>query len=168
MAPVSATADGIEVRQATLVTGDGSYSLEADFGITLTRTLEEALNKGVPLYFLLEFEVVRHRWYWINESIADSRYQFHLSYNALTRQYRVGVGTLYEDFTTLPQALAFLSKVRVGDVVPGDALSKGTTYTAGIRLRLDGSQMPRSFQVSAIGSREWTVGSSWFRWTFTP
>jgi len=168
MAPPAAMADGIEVRQATLVAGDGGYSLEADFGITLTRTLGEALDKGVPLYFLLEFELVRHRWYWINEGITESRHQFRLSYNALTRQYRVGVGTTYEDFTTLSQALAFLGKVRVGDVVPGDALSKDSTYTAGIRLRLDGAQLPRAFQVSAVGSREWSVGSSWFRWTFTP
>lgn len=161
-------AEGVEVRQAALIGGEGSYTLEAEFRVRLTHTLEEALNKGVPLYFLLEFELVRQRWYWFNEQIANSQHQFRLSYNSLTRQYRVGVGTLYENFATLAEALAFLSRVRVGDMVPGDALSKGTSYTASVRLRLDGTQLPRSFQVSAVGSREWSVGSDWFRWTVTP
>lgn len=167
-APASAVAEGVEVRQAALIGGEGGYTLEAEFRVRLTHTLEEALNKGVPLYFLLEFELVRQRWYWFNEQIANSQHQFRLSYNSLTRQYRVGVGTLYENFATLAEALAFLSRVRVGDMVPGDALSKGTIYTASVRLRLDGTQLPRSFQVSAVGSREWSVGSDWFRWTVTP
>ncbi|HXV09992.1 MAG TPA: DUF4390 domain-containing protein [Burkholderiales bacterium] len=167
-AAVPAQADGIEVRKATLVSAENSYYLEAEFSIALTHTLEEALSKGVPLYFLLEFELIRPRWYWFNDELANGQYQFRLSFNSITRQYRVGVGTLYENFTTLGEALAFLSKVRVGDVVPHDALSKGTRYTAGVRMRLDGTQLPRSFQVSAVGSREWSVGSDWFRWGVTP
>lgn len=164
----SAEADGIEVRKATLAAAENGYYLEAEFNITLTHTLEEALSKGVPLYFLLEFEVMRQRWYWFDDTVANGQYQYRVSFNSLTRQYRVGVGTLYENFTTLREALAFLSKVRVGDVVPRDALSKGTSYTAGVRMRLDGTQLPRPFQVSAVGSREWSVGSEWFRWTVAP
>ena len=167
-AALPAEADGIEVRKASLAAAQNGYELEAEFNIALTPTLEEALSKGVPLYFLLEFELIRQRWYWFNEQIANGQYQFRLSFNSLTRQYRVGIGTLYENFTTLGEALAFLSRVRVGDIVPGDALSKGTNYTAGVRLRLDSTQLPRPFQVSAVGSREWSVGSDWFRWTVAP
>lgn len=167
-AVLPAQADGIEVRKAALVAAENSYYLEAEFSIALTHTLEEALSKGVPLYFLLEFELIRPRWYWLNEELANGQYQFRLSFNSITRQYRVGIGTLYENFTTLVEALAYLSKVRVGDVVPREALSRGARYTAGVRMRLDGTQLPRSFQVSAVGSREWSVGSDWFRWTVTP
>lgn len=167
-AALPAEADGIEVRKASLAAAQNGYELEAEFNIALTPTLEEALSKGVPLYFLLEFELIRQRWYWFNEQVANGQYQFRLSFNSLTRQYRVGIGTLYENFTTLGEALAFLSRVRVGDIVPGDALSKGTNYTAGVRLRLDSTQLPRPFQVSAVGSREWSVGSDWFRWTVAP
>jgi hypothetical protein len=168
LAAVPAEADGIEVRKATLAAAENGYYLEAEFDITLTHTLEEALSKGVPLYFLLEFELIRQRWYWFNEHVASGQYQFRVSFNSFTRRYRVGIGTLYENFTTLGEALAFLSRVRVGDVVPADALSKGTSYTAGVRLRLDSTQLPRSFQVSAVGSREWSVRSDWFRWTVVP
>lgn len=167
-APVAARADGIEVRKAALVASGERYFLEAEFAITLTRTLEEALNKGVPLYFLLEYELNRQRWYWFDDQIANGQQQYRLSFNALTRQYRVAVGTLYENFVTLSEALRFLSKVRVLEITETERLSKEASYTAGVRLRLDGTQLPRPFQVSAVGSREWSVGSDWFRWTVSP
>lgn len=163
-----ARADGIEVRKAALISAEDGYVLEAEFDVTLTHTLEEALNKGVPLYFSLEFELVRPRWYWLNEKLANTRQQYRLSYNALTRQYRVGVRTLYQNFASLPEALGFMSQVRVRDIAETDALSKGSSYTAALRLRLDSSQLPRPFQVSAVGSREWSISSDWHRWTVSP
>lgn len=163
-----ARADGIEVRKAALISAEDGYVLEAEFDVTLTHTLEEALNKGVPLYFSLEFELVRPRWYWLNEKLANTRQQYRLSYNALTRQYRVGVRTLYQNFPSLPEALGFMSQVRVRDIAETDALSKGSSYTAALRLRLDSSQLPRPFQVSAVGSREWSISSDWHRWTVSP
>jgi len=165
---VPARADGIEVRKAALIAAEDGYLLEADFEITLTHILEDALNKGVPLHFALEFELVRPRWYWLNEKLANARQQYRLSYNALTRHYRVGVGRLYQNFGTLSEALSFLSQVRLRDFAEPGALGKGASYTAALRLRLDTSQLPRPFQISAVGSREWTISSDWHRWTVSP
>jgi len=167
-AAVPARADGIEVRKAALIAADDTYVVEAEFDIALTHTLEDALNKGVPLYFTLEFELIRPRWYWLNEKLANSRQQYRLSYSALARQYRVGVGTLYQNFESLSEALAFLSQVRLRDIAEPGAISKGNTYTAALRMRLDISQLPRPFQISAVGSREWSVSSDWHRWTISP
>ena len=163
-----ARADGIEVQKAALIAAEDSYFLEAEFEIALTHTLDEALNKGVPLYFTLEFELIRPRWYWLNEKIVSKRQQYRLGYNAFTRQYRVGIGTLYQNFATQPEAIAFLSRVRLRDITEPGALAKGSSYTAALRLRLDSSQLPRPFQVSAVGSREWSVSSDWRRWTVSP
>ncbi len=96
---------GIEVRKAALATVDDGYVLEAEFDVALTPTLEEVLNRGVALYFQMEFELIRSRWYWFNETVANTQQQYRLSYNALTRQYRIGVGTLYQNFSTLGEAL---------------------------------------------------------------
>lgn len=167
-AALPARADGIEVKKAALMAADDGHFLEADFEITLTHTLEEALSKGVPLYFTLEFELMRPRWYWFNEKIANARQQYRLSYNALTRQYRVGVRTLYENFGSLAEALEFMSRLRLSEIFEPGALRKGSNYTAALRLRLDTSQLPRPFQISAVGSREWSVGSDWYRWTISP
>jgi len=163
-----ARAEGIEVKRAALVAAEDGYFLEAEFDIALTHILEDALNKGIPLYFSLEFVLTRPRWYWFNEKVFDTRQLYRVSYNALTRQYRVGVGKLYQNFASLPEALAFLSRVRLRDIAEPGALGKGASYVAEVRMRLDVSQLPRPFQVSAVGSREWSVSSDWHRWTVTP
>ena len=168
LATPAAQAEGIEVRHAALVTGEEGYFLEADFEIALNVTLEEALNKGVPLYFLLEFEVIRPRWYWLNEKVLNTQQQYRLSYNTLTRQYRLGVGSLYHNFGALPEALDFLSRVRRRQVLDPGILSKDNTYTAGVRMRLDVSQLPKPFQLNALASRDWNFGSEWHRWSVRP
>lgn len=163
-----AGADNIETRKATLEAADGGYVLDADFSVELTPPLEDALNKGVPLYFTFEFELIRPRWYWFNERIAGARQTYRLSYNALTRQYRVGLRTLHQNFSTRAEALEFMSRVRLRDVAEPGALASGYTYTAAVRLRLDTSQLPRPFQITAVGSRDWSIGSDWHRWTISP
>ena len=161
-------AEGIEVRNAALVAGEEGYFLEADFEIVLNSTLEDALNKGVPLYFLLEFEVIRPRWYWLNDKVLNTQQQYRLAFNALTRQYRLGVGSLFQNFGSMSEALDFLSRVRRRQVLEAGMLNKGTTYTAGVRMRLDVSQLPKPFQLNALASREWNFGSEWHRWSVTP
>jgi hypothetical protein len=159
---------GIEVRHASFTAVDDHYILDADIDIVLSPPLEDALNKGIPLYFVLDFELVRSRWYWFNDRAISREQQYRLSYSALTRQYRIGVGAFYQNFPTLKEALQVMSKVRRREELEPGALNKGTAYTAGLRLRLDTSQLPKPFNLNALGSREWSLGSEWFRWTVTP
>jgi hypothetical protein len=159
---------GIEVRNASFVTEEDHYLLDADIDVVLSAPLEDALNKGIPLYFTLEFELVRPRWYWFNDRALVREQQYRLSYSALTRQYRIGIGAFYQNFPTLKEALQVMSKVRRREEPEPGSLSKGTTYTAGLRLRLDTSQLPKPFNLNALGSREWSLGSDWYRWTVTP
>lgn len=163
-----AHAEGIDVRNAALVPGEEGYFLEADFEISLNSTLEDALNKGVPLYFLLEFEVIRPRWYWFNDKVLSAQQTYRLTYNSLTRQYRLGFGSLFQNFASLNEAVDFLSRVRRRQVLEPGMLDKGNTYTAGVRMRLDVSQLPKPFQLNALASRDWNIGSDWHRWSVTP
>lgn len=159
---------GIEVRRAAFIAADDHYVLDADIDIVLSAPLEDALNKGIPLYFLLDFELVRSRWYWFNDKVISREQPYRLSFSALTRQYRIGVGAFYQNFPTLAEALQVMSKVRRREDLDAGTLSKGTAYTAGLRLRLDTSQLPKPFNLNALGSREWSLGSEWYRWTVTP
>jgi hypothetical protein len=164
---LSARAD-IEVRKASLTVSEDAYVLEADFAIALTPPLEDVLNKGVALYFLVDFELIRPRWYWLNERVAETQYQYRLSYNALTRQYRVGSATLYQNFATLSEALAVMSRVRRRHEIEPGTLRKDTGYIAAVRMRLDTSQLPKPFHLTALGSRDWNIASDWYRWTVAP
>lgn len=126
------------------------------------------MSKGVALYFLLEFELIRPRWYWFNEKITESQHQYRLSYNALTRQYRIGTSSLYQNFSTLSEALEVMSRIRRQRELEPGTLRPDTTYIAAVRLRLDTSQLPKPFNLTALGSRDWNIASEWYRWTVIP
>jgi hypothetical protein len=168
MLALPARAEGILVRDAALVAAEEGYYLEADFEITLNATLEDALNKGVPLYFLLEFEVIRPRWYWLDDKVVSTQQQYRLAYNALTRQYRLGIGAFFQNFNDLNEALALLSRVRRRQVLELGMLSRGSVYAAAVRMRLDVSQLPKPFQLNALASRDWNLSSDWHRWSVKP
>jgi hypothetical protein len=168
LAAVSARADVIVVKSAELRAEEDGYYLNAEFEFSLNSTLDEALQKGVPLYFLLEFEISRPRWYWLDEKVVSATTQYRVSYNALTRQYRIASGLLGLTFESLDEVERFLSRVTAREVARRDQLAKGTRYEAALRLRLDVNQLPKPFQMSALASREWTLASDWYRWSFTP
>jgi hypothetical protein len=168
LVPAAARADTIIVKSAELRAEEDGYYLNAEFEFTINSTLDEALQKGVPLYFLLEFELSRPRWYWLDEKVVSSTTQYRVSYNALTRQYRVASGLLGLTFESLDELERFLSRVTSREVARRDQVTKGARYEASLRLRLDVNQLPKPFQVSALASREWTLQSEWHRWSFTP
>ncbi len=168
LAASSVQASGINVHSAQLVPGEDGYSMAADFGIDFNARLEEAINKGVVLYFAADFELTRPRWYWLDEQVIRRSKTFQLSYHALTRQYRLSTGALHQTYATLDEALRILSHLRNWQVVEKGEVRADQTYLAGLRIRLDLSQMPKTFQVSALANRDWNLSSPWVRWTFSP
>lgn len=163
-AAAAAAAEEIEVGAASLVgTGEGIV-LNADFALELTSRLEDALAQGVPLYFVVEFESYRPRWYWLDEKIGAATLTARLSFHALTRTYRLSTGTLHQSFATLDEALRALGTVREWLVLPSGVLQPDTTYDAYVRMRLDTAQLPKPFQVSALANREWSLASAWKKW----
>lgn len=168
LAPAPVFAEGIQVKAAAFEADGKSYLLQADLDIALTHTLEEALNKGVALYFVTEFELSRSRWYWFDRKLVQLKHQYKLSYNALTRQYRLSVGNLFQNFATLQEAMGLMSQLRDRVAVEKTALEKGETYVAALRMRLDVSQLPKPFQLNAVASKDWNLSSGWHRWEVTP
>jgi hypothetical protein len=164
-----ARADTIAARSAELRLEEDHYVLDADFDLILNATLEEAIIRGVPLYFVVEFELQRPRWFWIDDTVVSNTLSYRLSYNALTRQYRLSTGgAFYQNLPTLEEAQWLISRVRGRSVIDKSALFKGVTYEAAVRLRLDTTQLPKPFQISALTSRDWNLQSDWVRWSFTP
>lgn len=161
-----ARAENIEISRISLEGNDEGYALDADFEIELNPRLEDAINKGVAMYFEVEFELTRKRWYWFDERPVSRQLMLRLSYHALTRQYRISRGALHQSFSSLPDALRVLSRVRSWQVLERAEVDAGTEYQAALRMRLDVSQLPKPFQVNALTSREWNLASEWRRWPF--
>jgi hypothetical protein len=168
LAAAAAQAAGISVRSAQLVAGEDSYGVVADFGLEFNSRLEEAINKGVVLYFTTDFELTRGRWYWFDEHVVRRSRTVQLSYHALTRQYRLSTGALHQSYGSLSEALRVLSRVRNWPVFDKSEVHADQTYLAALRLRLDLSLMPKTFQISALANRDWNLTSGWLRWSFTP
>lgn len=158
--------DRISVADAALAPapeGDG-VALYAQFEFELPAALRDAVDRGIALYFVVDFELYRDRWYWFDKKLVDQALTYRLTYSPLTRQYRLARGTLAQPFDTLEAALATLKRVRGWKVIdkgiiPAD--DDPTAYRSRVRLRLDVSQLPKPFQISAITNSDWTLASDW-------
>jgi hypothetical protein len=168
LASLGGYAADITVRNPILSPGDDGYTLSADFNINLNARLDEAIARGVTLYFVVDFELSRSRWYWLDEQVVSRSQTFQLSYHALTRQYRLSSGALHQSFTSLDDAQRILSRLRHWQVLDKGAVKADQSYLAAVRMRLDLTQMPKTFQVNALANRDWNLSSDWARWQFTP
>lgn len=156
------------MRTATIAPDEDGWQVDAQFDIQFSPRLEEAVNRGVPLFFVVEFELARPRWYWFDEKPVEVTQTYKISYTPLLRQYRLSVGNVYQNFTRFEEVTRVLSRLHGWHVADRSAIKKDGTYQAGLRMRLDTGQLPKPFQLNAIASRDWTLDSDWHRWTITP
>jgi hypothetical protein len=164
----AAMAEGIAVTSAAIDQADDGWTLEAEFDVQFSQRLEEAVNRGVPLYFIVEFELAKPRWYWFDDKPVRLSQTYRISYTPLLRQYRLSVGSVYQNFTRFEEVTRVLSRLRGWHVADKGALRKDQVYQASLRMRLDTAQLPKPFQLNAISSRDWTLDSDWHRWTIAP
>ncbi|MGO4279089.1 protein of unknown function [Cupriavidus sp. OV038] len=162
-----AEAQLIENSEAKIEYQDGGFELATSFDFDLPPALEDALHKGIPLYFVVEFQLSRPRWYWFDEKPVNTNRSVRLSYQPLTRQYRVSTGGLQLPFNRLKGALQFIQQVRGWRVFERGDVRRGETYHAELRMRLDLSQLPKPFQINAVNTREWNLSSEWKRFNYT-
>ena len=155
----------VHIKSAELLPLDESFSLNADFDINLSPVIEDALNKGVPLTFLLEFQLSTPRKYWFDDEISTQTQYFTLSYHALSRQYLVNRNGHQQSFATLQLAKEEISEIKSWLVLDKKMLKKGDAYLAAIKVRLDQTKLPKPIKVEAIGSEDWNIASERYRWT---
>jgi hypothetical protein len=169
-----ANAEGISVVKAEARAVDEGYEIVADFKIVLPPSVSEALKRGVVLNFITELAITRSRWYWLDTDVMSHEQSTKLSYNALTRQYRISRGTLFQGFSSLENALRVLGH-QSAPPVPAGALSGSDGYvaqliqgqirhTAFAQMRLDVSQLPKPLQVSALTNPDWNLDSERHSW----
>ena len=144
------------------------WSLAAELNIQLGHKLRDAVDRGLPLQFAVDFELTRPRWYWVDEQVVSTTYPYNLSYNALTRTYRlITPGSTY-NAPTLEDVMQHMVKVRDWSVIPRERIEIGEPYVAHVRFRLLLTELPKPFQISALVNSEWDLSSEWLRFDFTP
>lgn len=163
----AAHAEGISVNKAEMRLSEGGYQLSASYEINLTFAAQHALSHGVPLYFVGEFLLTRSRWYWLDETIFQGEQTVKLSYNVLTRQYRLSRGTLFQNFASFEDALNILER-QSSATIPAELMKEDSNYVVAARLRLDVAHLPLPLQVNALTGKDWALDSDWYRWMIRP
>lgn len=160
----------IDITSPQISATDDGYALSADFNFELNQRLEEAVTKGLMLYFVADFELSKERWYWLDEKLMSRSQAYRLSYHALTRQYRLSIGSgLHQSFSSLPEAMAVLTRLRHWQVADKSdkGIRIGEPVQAALRFRLDVAQLPKPFQITSLGNKDWSLSSDWKIWQVT-
>lgn len=165
-----AQSNGAEIYNFKAIRLDQDLGVSADIKFELPNSIEEAMYKGVSLTFVGEIDITRERWYWLDKTIATASRQTRISYQALTRRWRVlpwsesggasGLGVhLPQLYETLPEALAVAQRIYNWRIVPSAELGDGA-YSMQLRYRLDISQLPKPLQIGLLGQGDWTINAN--------
>lgn len=162
--PAWAGGNHAHIKAAELILRDEVWTLDAEMDIQLGHALEEALNKGITLTFLYEFQIVKPLKYWFDDEVMTERRQVTLNYHALTKQYILNYSQQQKVFDTLADARQELAVIRDWRLAPHAVLEKNQSYHAALKMHLDTSKLPKALQVDALGESDWELVTPTFSW----
>jgi hypothetical protein len=161
-----AEVNSAEVTQLQAERTEDGVLLSATIQFDLPQVVEDALAKGIPMFFLAEASIYRDRWYWYDKRVAFATRHMRLAYQPLTRRWRLQVSAapigssgmvLGQTFDTREEAIAAIQRVSRWRIADAADVDPDATHTIDFRFRLDMSQLPRPFQIGAVGQAEWII-----------
>lgn len=158
-ATLAAEKGHIEIESFHVRKSGESFHIDVEANIDLSRTMKQALKKGVDLYFVTRLLIMKPRWYWLDEEVARSKERIELSYQALTRQYRLTQHGQPRNFPTLKAALQALGHQPDMLIRENQPLLPDTTYTAILQIWLDISRLSKPFQLEWLDTEDWNLSS---------
>jgi hypothetical protein len=166
--PAWAEAPATEITQLRLERADEGVLLTAHVNFELPPVIDDALAKGIPMFFVAEAALFRDRWYWYDKQVASAARHMRLSYQPLTRRWRLVVSSmpignsglaLGQTFDTREEAMAAVQHISHWKIAEPGELDPDARYNVDFRFRLDVSQLPRPFQIGAFGHSDWNVAA---------
>ena len=164
--PCQVSAAGISINEVQTKLADKVYYLDARISYSLTEPILEALQKGVPLTFVLDIEIARVRHYWFNDTVAELQQRYQLEYQVLTQQYLVRNlnSGLQFSLPSLDVALSVLGTIVELPILDNQLLDPGEQYTGFLRAQLDIDELPLPIRMMSYFSSEWSLHSDWKTW----
>jgi len=151
----NARAQGVELVTLELRPADGALTLEFAARLNPSRAVEDALRRGVPMYFEVDATLFRSRWYWRDERVSQVSRSYRLSYQPLTGSWRVSLGALGQTYATLSEALAVISRVSGWPLAEASQIDPDRRYYVEFNYRLDAAQLPQPLQIG-LGN-DWSI-----------
>lgn len=167
-ASAQASAGVVEGAGIQLQRDGDAVLLTAALNWSLPDLVQDALLKGIPVHFIAEADMLQERWYWRDEQLLSADRYMRLSYQPLTRRWRLYTGSqpfegqglgvaLSSSFETLEEAVQSMQRIvrwRIGQVA--DLPSSGSAILQ-LRFRIDLSHFPRPLQIGALGRSDWNL-----------
>ena len=164
----AANAANAEVGELRLERAEDGLYLGANLQFDLPELAEDALYKGIPMFFVADAQVLRDRWYWSDRLVAETTRYFRLSYQPLTRRWRLNISAvpftnsglgvvLGQNFDSYDEAMASIQRFSRWKIAERDVIEVDAVHTVNFRFRLDMSQLPRPFQIGAVGRTGWNL-----------
>ena len=146
---------------------DQQLTLDVDFQLSLGTMVKDAAERGVPLHFAVDLEIASPRWWWFDKVLVQTSMTRRVTFNMLTRQWRVAAGDLFMPVSSLEEALEIISRIRGWPVAPTDRFEPGVKYEGRLRLRLDASQLALPLQIESSKRSDWALASAWQPFDFS-
>jgi len=150
-----ALAEGAELQQLSTQRTDEGLDLSYATRFELPHSAEDALLKGVPIYFTVETTVLRNRWYWRDARVARASRSWRLSYQLLTKSYKVNSGGLNQSYATLTEALNTIRGIAGWRIAEPKDIEDSGSYSLEFSFRLDTSQLPKPMQIGLGAPQGW-------------
>ncbi|WP_374523594.1 DUF4390 domain-containing protein [Hydrogenophaga sp.] len=166
-----AVAQAPQAQQVSVQRGADGVFLSVRLTLTPADVVEDALTKGVPLYFVWQAEVMRLRWYWYDKRVASATRVLRLAFQPLTRRWRMSVSNevganpsasglqyaLHQSFDSLDDALAAVGRVVRWKIADAGQLDPSAEHRIEASFQLDLSLLPRPFQFGMANQPDWSV-----------
>jgi len=142
--------------------------LSSQVNFELSAAVEDALLKGAAIFFVAEAELLRERWYWTNKRVAHVERHMRLTYQPLTRRWRLNVASgkitntglgiaLSQNFDSLNDALASIKRVSRWKIAETTDLNPDHSHRLEFSFQMDASQLPRPLQIGTLGQSDWII-----------
>lgn len=156
---IAAEKGRIEIDSFRVKKFSDSFRIDVEADFVLSKTMKQALEKGVDLYFVTRLLIMKPRWYWLDEEVARTKERIELNYQALTRQYRLVQHGQSRSFPTLEAALEALGHQPDLLIRENKPLLPDSTYTAILQIWLDISRLSKPFQLEWLDTEDWNLSS---------
>lgn len=152
------TVPPVELAQLQVARSEGALTLDFAVRVTLPRAVEDALQRGVPVYFVAQADLRRSRWYWRDERVARVSRSWRVAYQPLTDTWRVGLGALHQTLPTLADAMTAVTRSAGWKLADLSRLDPDDRYYVEFSYRLDTAQLPSAMQIGLGGQTDWAIG----------
>jgi hypothetical protein len=168
LASVAQADTPVELQGLKLERQDTALYMSGAWQFEMPAALEDALLKGITLYFVTDVEISQERWYVYNQRVARAERHVRLFYQPLTRRWRVNISpqpfnvsglgmSLGQSYDTAEEAMAAVRRIVQWRIANATDYNPDAKQTISINFKLDLKQLPRPLQIGAAGQSDWNI-----------